>query len=175
MLIDKSIAILTKVTKWLAIVSAICLAGMLLANIVEVVGSKCFNWSFIGYLELTKQLMVFVSIFPIAYVALERKHIRITMVSDLFSSAGRFALEVLGYILGIIIVVFCSWRAFEQMLYALNTNLTTNTLFIPIWPTNLVIVIGFGLLSLIWLLILIKKIVDTVQNGFYTRLELKRS
>jgi len=164
MRIDKVIDIVTTVTKWLTIVSAICIAAMLLVNIIEVIGRKWFNWSLIGYLELTEQLMVFVSILPMAYIAMERGHIRITMVSDRLPAAGRFALEIFGYVLGIIVMVFCTWRAFAQMQYAMKIHLSTNTLSIPIWPTNLVIMIGFGLLFFSWLLLLIKKIVIAVQT-----------
>ena len=42
------------------------------------------------------------------------------------------------------------------MQYAMNVKLTTSTLSIPIWPTNLVILVGFGLLTLSWLLLLVK-------------------
>ena len=162
--IDKAINIIKKVAKWLTIVSTISIAAMLIINVIEVVGAKWFNWSLIGYLELTEQLMVLVSILSIAYIALERGHIRITMVTDRLTSVGRFTFEVFGYVLGILVMILCTWRAFAQMNYAMNTKLTTNTLSIPVWPTNLVIVVGFGLLIFSWLLILIKKIAVAVQT-----------
>ena len=162
--IDKAISIVKKVAKWLTIVSAICITVMLLINIIEVVGAKWFKWSFIGYLELTEQLMVPVSILSIAYIAPERGHIRITMVSDRLPSPVRFALDILGYVLGILVMVLCTWRAYVQMNYAMNAKLTTNTLFIPVWPTNLVIMIGFCLLFFSWLLILIKRIAIAAQT-----------
>ncbi|MFH0768416.1 MAG: TRAP transporter small permease [Chloroflexota bacterium] len=158
MRVDTVTDIVTKVTKWVTIVSAICLAAMLLINVIEVVGTKWFHWSLLGHLELTEQLMVLVSILPIAFIALERGHIRITMVVERIASAGRSALafEVLGYVLGTLVMVFLTWRAFLQMQYAMNVDLTTSVFSIPIWSTNLAIVIGFGLLALSWLLLLVK-------------------
>jgi len=156
--VDTVAGIVTKVAKWVAVVSAVCLAAMLLINVIEVVGAKWFHWSLIGHLELTEQLMVLVSILPIAFIALERGHVRITMVVERIASGGRsaLALEVIGYVLGTLVMVFLTWRAFFQMQYAMNVNLTTSTLSIPIWPTNLVILVGFGLLTLSWLLLLVK-------------------
>jgi TRAP-type C4-dicarboxylate transport system permease small subunit len=159
MRVDTVVGIVKKVTKWSVIVSAICLAAMLLINVIEVVGAKWFHWSLIGHLELTEQLMVLVSILPIAFIALERGHIRITMVVDRIPSAGRLALEVLGYGLGTLVMAFCTWRAFVQMQYAMDIKLDTNTLLLPIWPTNLVIVVGFGLLALSCLLLLVKTLI----------------
>ena len=158
MRIDRVIEMVTMVTKWLTYISSISIAIMLLINIIEVLGTKLFNWSLIGYLELTEQLMVAVSLLPIAYIAMERGHIRITMVADRLPSIGRYVFEIIGYILGILIMAFCAWRACAQMQYALNTKLATNVLSIPIWPTNLIIMIGFGLLFFSWLLLLVKKI-----------------
>ena len=159
MRIDTVVDIVTKVTKWLTFVSAICIAVMLLINVIEVVGAKWFHWSLIGYLELTEQLMVLVSLLPIAFIALERGHVRITMVTDRLPSAGRFTLEILGYVLGTLVMAFCTWRAFVQMQYAMKIKLATNTLSLPIWPTNLVIMIGFGLLMFSWLLLLIRMVI----------------
>ena len=151
--------VVTKVTKWVAIVSTIFIAAMLLINVIEVVGSKWFHWSLPGHLELTEQLMALVSILPIAFIALERGHIRITMVVDRFAAAGSLAIEVIGYLLGILVMGFFTWRVFVQMQYTMNINITTLTLSYPVWVTNLAIMIGFGLLALSLLLLLVKILV----------------
>jgi TRAP-type C4-dicarboxylate transport system permease small subunit len=148
----------TRVTRWVSIASTVFIAAMLLINVIAVVGSKWFHWSLPGHLELTEQLMAFVSILPVAFIALERGHIRITMVIDRFAPPVNFAIEVLGHVLGILVMGFITWRVFVQMQYTMNTNITTLTLSYPVWITNLAIMIGFGLLALSFLLLLVKLI-----------------
>jgi TRAP-type C4-dicarboxylate transport system permease small subunit len=151
--------VITKVTKWVAIASTIFIAAMLIINVIEVVGSKWLHWSLPGHLELTEQLMAFVTILPIAFIALERGHIRITMVVDRFTPVVNFIIEVIGHVLGILVMGFFTWRVFVQMQYTINANLTTPTLSYPVWITNLAIMIGFGLLALSLLLLLVKLLV----------------
>ncbi|MBN1368136.1 MAG: TRAP transporter small permease [Dehalococcoidales bacterium] len=150
------IGVLTKVTKWIIIISIIAMAVMLIINVIEVVGSKLFDWSFSGSLELTEQLMVIVSLLPISYIALERGHINITMVTDRIPFKVRYAFEILGYVLGILIMAFFFWRVFVQMQYTMNMGQETPVLDFPRWITNLIIMISFGLLGISWLLLLIK-------------------
>lgn len=149
----------TRVTRWVSIASTVFIAAMLLISIIEVVGSKWLHWSLPGHLELTEQLMAFVTILPVAFIALERGHIRITMVVDRFTPVINFAIEVIGHVLGILVMGFFTWRVFVQMQYTMNTNISTLTLSYPVWITNLAIVIAFGLLALSFLLLLAKLIV----------------
>lgn len=146
----------TKAAIWLGIVAAVCIAAMLIVNVVDIVAAKWFRWSVPGALDITEDLMVFMTLLPLALIALERGHIRITLLEDRLSQRGRFALKVLRYVVGILITGFITWRVFIHFQYTIKVMILKEGLDMPIWPASLAVVISFGLLALVWILLLVK-------------------
>ncbi|UCH07815.1 MAG: hypothetical protein JSV55_02155, partial [Deltaproteobacteria bacterium] len=72
--------VVTKVTRWLAILGAVSLAVLMVVNFIDIIGTKFFLRSVPGALDISEELMVLLTLFPIAFVALERGHIRITLL-----------------------------------------------------------------------------------------------
>jgi len=125
-------------------------------NTVDIIGSKWLSQSIPGALDLTEELMVFVSILPIAYVLLERDHIRITMVEERVSDRMRKALTMMSYCIGLIVMGFMTWRVFYRFLSSVESMELKKGLDLPTWPGTLAVVIGFAFLTLVFLLLLIR-------------------
>lgn len=162
--LPRSINIVTRISLWLAILGAVCLAAMMVINVIDIVASKWFEWSIPGALDISEELMVFLTILPIAYIALERGHIVISVVEERLSRKKRFALLVLKYALGTLVMGFFTWRTFTHFQNTIVVGQLKEGIDLPIWPANLAVVLGFGVLTLAWMLLLVKTLNDGLEQ-----------
>ena len=72
--------------------------------------------------------------------------------------AVRFVLQIIQYVIATLITGFITWRVFIQFRKTIEFMQLKEGLDLPVWPTNLVTVISFGLLTLVWILLLVKTV-----------------
>lgn len=152
----KALDVATRVTRGLVILAAGSIAIMMVINFTDIIGTKFFLRSVPGALDISEELMVLVTLLPLAFVALERGHIRITLLTERLPSVVRFALQIVQYVIATLITGFITWRVFVQFQNTVEVMDLKEGLDLPIWPANLAIVIAFGFLTLVWMLLLAK-------------------
>jgi len=157
-LLEKTLAIVTKICRCLVYISAGCLFIGMVLNTIDVVAAKWLGWSIPGALDITEELMVYITILPIAYLAIERGHINITLIQDHVSFKSRKALAIFGYAIGVLVTAFLTWRVFSRLQAAFQTGELKKGIDLPTWPANVAVVLGFGFLFLLYLLLLLKTI-----------------
>ena len=162
-LILRLIDMTTKLTKWLVIIAAVGLGVMALINFTDVILAKFFKHSVPGALDITEEIMVLVALFPVAYICLERGHVHISMVRNIMRPRLRFVVEIFQYILAALISGFITLRVFAQFQTTFSTMTLKEGIDLPIWPANLVVVIAFGFLTLVWILLLAKTLADGAE------------
>jgi TRAP-type C4-dicarboxylate transport system permease small subunit len=155
---------MTKITRWLAILAAVSIAILMIINFTDIIGTKFFLRSVPGTLDISEELMVFLTLLPIAFVALERGHIRITLLEGRMPLAVRFVLQIIQYVIATLITGFITWRVFVQFQKTVEVVQLKEGLDLPIWPANLVTVISFGFLTLVWILLLAKTVVVGLER-----------
>jgi TRAP-type C4-dicarboxylate transport system permease small subunit len=160
----KAFDIMTKITRWLAILAAVSIAILMIINFTDIIGTKFFLRSVPGTLDISEELMVFLTLLPIAFVALERGHIRITLLEGRMPLAVRFVLQIIQYVIATLITGFITWRVFVQFQKTVEVVQLKEGLDLPIWPANLVTVISFGFLTLVWILLLAKTVVVGLER-----------
>ncbi|OGP54384.1 MAG: hypothetical protein A2Y65_09325 [Deltaproteobacteria bacterium RBG_13_52_11] len=154
----QALDVATKITKWLAILAAVCIGVMMVVNFTDIMGTKFFLRSVPGALDISEELMVLVTLLPLAFIALERGHIRITLLTEHMTSAARFVLQIIQYVIATLISAFITWRVFVGFQGTVEVMDLKEGLNLPIWPANLAIVIAFGFLTLVWALLLAKTV-----------------
>ena len=154
----------TRVTKGMTVLAAVCIAILMAVNFTDIIGTKFFLRSVQGALDITEELMVWLTLLPIAYIALEPGHIRITLLEDAMPHVMRFAFRVIQYVIAIMISGFITYRVFVQFKKAFAVMQLKEGIELPIWPSNLVVVIAFGFLTLVWILLLARTIVDGLKR-----------
>ena len=154
----------TKITRWLAILAAVCMAILMIVNFTDIIGTKFFLRSVPGALDMSEELMVFLTLLPIAYIALERGHIRITLLEEHLPSAVRSVLQIVQYVIAMLIIGFMTWRVFVQFQKTIEVVQLKEGIDLPIWPANLAVVIAFGFLALVWMLLLAKTLVVGIKR-----------
>jgi TRAP-type C4-dicarboxylate transport system permease small subunit len=160
----KAFDIMTKITKWLAILAAVSIAVLMIINFTDIIGTKFFLRSVPGTLDISEELMVLLTLLPIAFVALERGHIRITLLEGRLPRAVRFVLQIIQYVIATLITGFITWRVFVQFQKTLEVVQLKEGLDLPIWPANLVTVVSFGFLTLVWIVLLAKTVVVGLER-----------
>jgi TRAP-type C4-dicarboxylate transport system permease small subunit len=161
----QSVGLVTRIGKWLTIIAAVLLAVLTAINVIDIVGTKWFRWSFPGALDFSEELMVFLTLLPIGYVVLERGHINISMVEDRMPKAVRFAFFIIKCLVGIVVAGFLCWRTFVEFQFVFKGMIgKTGFTELPIWPSNLVVAFSFGFFALVWLLLLIKALAAGMEQ-----------
>jgi TRAP-type C4-dicarboxylate transport system permease small subunit len=156
--------VVTKITRVLAIIAAVGIAVLMIVNFTDIIGTKFFLRSVPGALDITEELMVLMTLLPISFVALERGHIRITLLEGRMPPVVRFVLQIIQYVIAMLITGFITWRVFIQFQKTLEVMELKQGLDLPIWPANLVTVISFGFLTLVWMLLLAKTVVVGLER-----------
>lgn len=156
--------VVTKITRWLAILGAVSIGVLMIVNFIDIIGTKFFLRSVPGALDISEELMVLLTLFPIAFVALERGHIRITLLEGRMTPAVRFVFQIIQYVIATLITGFITWRVSVQFHKTLEFMQLKEGLDLPIWPANLVTVISFGFLTLVWMLLLAKTLVVGLER-----------
>lgn len=154
----------TRVTKWMTVVAAFCVGLLMAVNFTDIIGTKFFLKSVPGALDITEELMVWLTLLPIAYIALERGHIQITLLEEAMPQTVRFVFRVIQYVIAILISGIVTSRAFVQFSKTLGVMQMKEGLELPIWPSNLIVVIAFGFLTIIWILLFSKTIVEGLKR-----------
>lgn len=158
------IEIATKMTKWLVFIAAVAIGVMAIVNFTDVVLAKFFKHSVPGALDITEEVMVLVALFPIAYIALERGHIHISILRNIMHPALRFIVEIFQYVLAALISGFITVRVFAQFQKAFTYMTLKEGIDMPIWPANLATAIAFAFLTIVWVLLLARTLVTGVKR-----------
>ena len=162
--VSQAFDLVTRITRWLVIIASGAITVLMVVNFTDIIGTKFFGASIPGALDISEELMVLVTLLPIAYIALERGHIRITLLEEHLPLAVRFALEVIQYAIAALITGFITVLAFAQLQKTVEIMELKGGIDLPVWPANAVIVVSFGFLTLVWLLLLAKRLVVGVER-----------
>lgn len=155
---------IARITKWLTILAACCIAVMMVIICIDIIGTKFFGKSIPGALDISEELMVFLTLLPLAYLAAEKSHINITLLESRLPPGIRLILEIFQYAIATAITGVITWRVFIAFQKSYEVMELKSGLDMPIWPANLVTVIAFGFLTLVWFLQLTKTLVTRFED-----------
>lgn len=153
---------LTGINKWIAYAATVFLAVLMLINVADIIAAKWFHWTFPGVLDLSEEMMVFMTLLPIAFVGKERGHINITILTDRMPRPGQVFARHVQYIVGILVMGFWTWRTFVQFMGSVEMGELKFGAPIPTWPGNLAVVVSFGMMTL---MLLVSYIISLLAKG----------
>jgi TRAP-type C4-dicarboxylate transport system permease small subunit len=120
--------------------------------------------------EIVSYLHIPVVFLAAAYVTFDRGHTRIDMLTSKFPKALQELFITIGYLFGVAICTFVSWRAFIQMgkfITRHKMSSVTGVAF-PLWPFALVTALGFGLLALSFLWSILRQYINKDHSSTST-------
>ena len=150
-----SIEIFKKIAGWLVIVASVFLAIAMTIGVIDVIGTKFFNWPLPIMKELTEELFVGIVFLGMAFVELEVGHLRITLFETRMTGKTRYFADIFKLLLSVFITGFMSWRTFIQLKYTITEGILKAAIVnIPEWPGGLLVFTGMFLLFLVYVLLL---------------------
>jgi len=110
------------------------LMGMVLTALVDVVGSKLFNWPLPGSTEITSVIQVVAIASGLAYSKIDGRHIRVDFLAGRLSKRGGAALDIFISVLGLGLFVIAGWMTFDYGVTLLHRGNETFLLGIALYP-----------------------------------------
>ncbi len=152
--------LIAAVLGWLA---ATMMLVITMFALLEIVRRYIFNVVFEWGQDAIVVGMVSAVAFYFCVTQTRRSHLVMNAIIQLLHSKGHFRMVGLSRIIvSAIITIFCATIAItgtSTLTYAIDRELTTYSLVIPLWPFYLILMIGFGLMAFVAFLHTIEDIV----------------
>jgi TRAP-type C4-dicarboxylate transport system permease small subunit len=130
-----------------AVVGGVVIFGVMWVGVAEIVLRKAFNAPLYGQLDLIEQSMATYTLLTISYCYRKAGHIRVDIVVGHFKGRRKWIAELAASIaaFGLIVVLLPGVLHFFDNAYYIGDS-TINTQW-PTWPSKLIPVIGFSVLT----------------------------
>lgn len=153
------------ISQAMAIIAAMVLLAMTLLTVADVSGRYFLNKPISGTWEIIGLLLVCGGTWGLAYCQMEKGHISVTVILDLFSPKVQAIVHSLAYLIGLTGFSLICWRALLMTGKYLSTKgYVTDTLHMPLYPFTLIMAIGSGMLALMLLVDLVRSIAEVVHK-----------
>jgi TRAP-type C4-dicarboxylate transport system permease small subunit len=137
-------------------VSAVMLGLMMLLTVVDVFMRYVLNAPITGATEISELMMV-ILVFPaLAWIAIERSHIRVDLLVVTWPRKMQLIFEIVTLLLALAMFVIVTWRSFLE---SMEVREATSLLEVPEAPFHWVMTLGFAMLSLAIVSLVIENVV----------------
>jgi TRAP-type C4-dicarboxylate transport system permease small subunit len=119
-------------SSWFEWVGLVAMAAMALTTLIDVIGSKVFNWPLPGSTEITSVVQVIAIAGGLAFSKIDGRHIRVEFLIEWLPQRGKAALDVFSALLGLGLFLIAGWMTYKYGLSIPNTK--TFLLGIPLYP-----------------------------------------
>ncbi|MFC1860911.1 TRAP transporter small permease [Chloroflexota bacterium] len=150
--------IIKRITRWFHSAGEVVLAAMMFLTAADVSLRYLFNKPIMGSYELIEYMLVLVVAFTLAYCAVEKGHVFVELIIDRFPKRVQAIMKSFNSIVGLAFFSLITWYTFLQAGVIRRAGQTSAALYIPDYPFLILTSIGFGILSLIFLIQLIEYI-----------------
>jgi TRAP-type C4-dicarboxylate transport system permease small subunit len=148
-LLDRGGAMANKVLKLLGRtltdISSLCLFVVLILIGCDIFMRFAFTKPIPGTLEVSEQIVVIMTFFCLAYVGIQDRHIRTTIIIDRLPTRGRYIAELLAIVLMIVLLTFLFWRTSVEAWRSFSIGeVRMGLIEIPIYPAKIAIPLGIA-------------------------------
>jgi TRAP-type C4-dicarboxylate transport system permease small subunit len=127
----KSIHSLSRWSEWVGLVA---MAAMALSTLIDVIGSKWFQWPLPGSTEINGVLQVVAIAGGLAFSKIDGRHIRVDFLIDWLPRRGKAALNVFSSVLGLGLFAVAGWMCYKYGLSLFRSGTETLLLGIALSP-----------------------------------------
>jgi len=139
---------LARIEDWFTLIAAVCIFGLMLLGIVQVLGRQLFDRPVAGYIDFVELSIATFAFMGIAYCQREGGHVRMDLFVKMAHGRLHWAMELGGVLVALFLVGVLTWYSWEHFLRAYDSGDSTIDLELPVWPSKLLVPVSFGLLFL---------------------------
>lgn len=158
--IDRAVLGLKKLNYWILFIPIIAMFGMMFLDGVNVITIRFFGFRAVpGHKELIEELMIIVVYVGLAYVLLERGHIKTNILKNQFPPALRFAADIIADLVCIGLPAFMAYVSGTGLVWSIiHRSAKQGDVQFPLTPFYVVVTASFAMLSIAAVFIMIKHI-----------------
>ena len=139
---------LSKVEDAFALLAALCIFGLMLLGITQVLGRQLFDMPVPGYIDFVELSMVTFAFLAVAYCQRLGGHVRMDLFVRLVHGRTRWLLEFVTTTAPIFLVMVLIYFGWTHFMRAYEFGDSTIDMEIPTWPSKIVVPISFVVLFL---------------------------
>lgn len=135
-----------------AMASGLAIFSLMFLAAISVTGRKFFGMPLPGYVDLIEVAMPIIAIMGISYVQRDGTHIRMDMVVSALKGRALWLFELLSVLMILVLMTMLTWGAYEHFDRAFDcarplcSRDSTTDIYIPWWPSKLMVPIAFAVL-----------------------------
>ena len=141
-------------------VSCFFLFLLLFLTFANVILRYLFNKPIAGTYELTEFIMAMICISSFAYATETKSHVIVTVLTSRLSESAQAILETIQFFIVLLLSLVLTWKTFDYAYGMQNAGQYSGALQIPIAPFVFLLVIGFALMTIVF----IKQFIVSVIN-----------
>lgn len=145
---------LAPIERLCAILSGLAIFSLMFLAVYSVGGRKFFGHPLQGYVDIIEILMPLIAIMGVSYVQRGGSHIRMDMLVGSLKGRTLWAFEFVTVVLMLILMIALAWGAWEHFARSFDCSRplcskdSTTDIYLPLWPSKLVVPVAFGVLVL---------------------------
>ena len=145
---------LLKVEKAFALISGFAIFSLMVLAVRSVGGREFFEWPLNGYVDWIMQLMPLIAILAVSFAMRDGTHIRMDIFVSQLSGRTLWAFELLTSGIVLVLMLLLVWGSWSHFDRAFDWNApffsrdSTIDIGLPIWPSKILVPIGFAILCL---------------------------
>ena len=144
---------LAKLEDGLTLLAAIAIFFLMFVAVAQILARNVLGTAINGYVDYIEQANGFFAFLGIAYCQRFGSHVRMDALLRLLPPRGIWVAEMLGTVLGLVIIGLLIDGTFNTFLTAYRLGDTTMDIRLPIWPTKLMVPAA---LAILWLRLLVQ-------------------
>lgn len=133
--------------------AAMCIMGLMLLGVVQIVGRSMFHMPIWGYIDIVELAMSMFAFMGISYCQRLGGHVRMELGLSYLSPRGQQIAETLAIAVALFVIAVMIWYGAEHTLRAYNSGDSTIDAELAVWPSKAVVPVSF---SLLWVRLLIQ-------------------
>ncbi|MSQ71408.1 MAG: TRAP transporter small permease [Betaproteobacteria bacterium] len=144
--------IFVRLNDWLAWLSAVLVAVMMITVVYDVLARKIFSAPTLWVIDVNEYLLVYATFIPAAWILLRDSHVKVELVVERLGARGRRVMDVIANVAGLFYCVILAWQGtlVAWQAYAGDYHFST-ALAAPQWPIYAIIPLGSAWLGLAFL------------------------
>lgn len=140
--------------------SLITIVVMMLLTTADVILRYLFDRPILGSMEMTELLMVSIAGLSLAWCTLKSGHIRVDIITNMFSKKTNRVIDIINYILTGLICAFIVPALINRYIEGEKLDIRTYVLRIPEGPFVLLLTFGYFLTFLVLIVKTVKSMIE---------------
>ncbi len=136
------------IEKSMALISAVCIFGLMLIGVWQVLARKLFNAPIYGYIDLVEIAMTTFAFIAISFTERLGGHVRMEIFASRLKGRTLWFVEVIGVLVGLFVSITLTYYSYTHFLRAFTAGDSTMDLELPWWPSKLLVTFAFVLLTI---------------------------